>query len=243
MIIQTTPDEIFAIRQADHAAFAGFLVEHWSDHNFSADPQRETIILATSEHDNGWDKVDAKPTLNSETGFPEVFTDVTPDAALAIWDRGTKKYLDTKPFVALLITHHAYSIYEIAHKRDPIWKVFFTLFAQRRAELRNQLGLDHPAVERAYSYLRMADWFSLSYCMHHDLGAEKPEQYGGYNFKRNGTEFLFRPYPFDQRDLTYDLPVVRLRPEGYRDNRTLRTPFRKPEVQTITINPLGRLKR
>ncbi len=242
MILQHRPDGIIAIKQQDHAAFAAFLLEHWAGHNFAHDPEREAILLATREHDNGWRVWDAAPRLDEATGLPVNLTHVTPEESLAIWRRGTATFLESDPFVALLITHHGYSIHEIAHKRQPEWKDFFTEFAQLRAELRTRLGLEHPQVERAYSYLRMADWFSLMYCLHHDLGAERPEQYGGYQFRRVAEELQFKPYPFDTRRLEYRLPVYPLRPEGYPDLGALRADLITPVMQSVTIVPMGRVR-
>ncbi len=243
MILQRTPDGILAIKQEDHAAFAAFLLEHWSAHNFLHDAEREQIIFATREHDNGWEKVDAAASPDPQTGLPLEFTNITAEDAFDIWRRGTRKYIDSEPFVALLITHHAYSIYEQSHKRDPAWKAFFTEFAQQRAELRNRLGFDHPHVERAYSYLRMMDWFSLDFCRNYSLGPERSEQYAGYNYKRVGNEFLFRPYPFDSKDLSYRLPVYPLQQEGYTDEKALRAALKKPEYLDILLNPLGRREK
>ncbi|MEP7218938.1 MAG: DUF3891 family protein [Bacteroidota bacterium] len=244
MILQRTPDGVFAIKQEDHAAFAGFLLEHWSDHNFLHDEEREQIILATCQHDNGWKAFDAAPALDPATGLPLEFTQVSAEDAFDIWMSGARKYIDTDPFVALLITHHAYSIHEQSHKRDPVWKLFFTEFAQLRAELRNRLGLAHPQVERAYSYLRMMDWFSLNYCMHYDLGAEKSDTYAGYNFKRLGSEFLFRPYPFDTKEISYSLPMYPMAEGGYGNEEELKAALSAPPIQQpIILNPLGRREK
>jgi Protein of unknown function (DUF3891) len=242
MILQRTPDGIVAIRQEDHAAMAAFFLEHWSDHNFAHDPEREKIILATREHDNGWHEFDAKPRLDEATGLPADFRSMTAEETVTIWQRGTAKYLESDPFVALLITHHGYSLHEQEHKRNPAWKQFFTEFAQLRAEIRNRLGLTQPDVERAYSYLRMMDWFSLAYCMNYELGREKPEQYAGYNFRRTGAEFLFRPYPFDARGLHYKLPTYPMRPEGYASQQELAAAFKTPVIHEVTLTPLGRTR-
>lgn len=240
MILQRTPEGVIAIKQEDHAALAGFLMQHWSDHNFAHDLERKEILLATREHDNGWKEFDEQPELDERTGLPVEFTAIGTDRAFDIWRRGSRKYIDDDPFVALLITHHAYSIHEQSHKRNPEWKAFFTEFAQQRAELRIRLDLGQPEVERAYSYLRMMDWFALAYCMHYDLGAEKPEQYAGYHFKRDGNEFLIRPYPFDAKDLRFELPVYPMKDGGYEDVESLRAAFTKPEYRTVLLNPLGR---
>ncbi|HVZ38877.1 MAG TPA: DUF3891 family protein [Candidatus Kapabacteria bacterium] len=241
MILQHAPEGTIAIRQDDHAAFAAFLLEHWSNNNFTKDPQRDQIILATRHHDVGWIAFDAMPRLDPVTCLPADMTSIEPEDALTIWRRATALHLEDDPFVALLITHHAYSIHEIAHKRQPAWKAFFTEFAQLRAELRDALGLDHPAIERAYSYLRMADWFSLQFCMRRDLGAERPEHYAGYQFRRVADTLQFKPYPFDQRSLSYSLPFFRMAEGGYRDEKHLRAAFDTPEMLNITIEPMGRL--
>jgi hypothetical protein len=243
MILQRTPEGTLAIKQVDHAALAAFFLEHWSDHNFAHDPERELIILATRDHDNGWEEFDDKPVLDPETRLPLDFTNVGVEESTRIWQRGTEKYLDTEPFIALLITNHAYSIHENTHKRDPAWKGFFTEFAQQRAELRTRLGLTQPQVERAYSYLRMMDWISLAYCLRYDLGAEKPEQYSGYNIRRTGNELLLRPYPFDAKDLRFQLPVYRMRDEGYDDTPSLQAAFEQPQYLEVVLNPLGRISR
>jgi hypothetical protein len=242
MILQRTPDGIIAIKQEDHAALAAFFLEHWSDHNFAHDPERGQIILATREHDNGWGAFDADPALDETTGLPLDFRSMSPEATFEIWRRATAKYIESDPFVALLITHHGYSLHEQEHKRHPAWKAFFTEFAQLRAELRNRLGLTQPDVERAYSYVRMMDWFSLAYCMHHELGQEKPDQYAGYNYRRTGHEFLFRPYPFDAKGLRHELPIYPLRPEGYATQSELAAAFATPVMYEVLLNPLGRTR-
>ena len=90
MILQRTPESVLAIKQEDHAAFAAFLLEHWSAHNFLHDPEREQIILATREHDNGWEKVDDAAKVEPDTCLPLQFTDVTEDPAsgTVVWPNG-----------------------------------------------------------------------------------------------------------------------------------------------------------
>lgn len=240
MILEATPDGTIAILQSDHAAFAAFLLEHWSSHNFMHDPQRAEIIRAAREHDNGWIGFELVRDLDPRTRLPRPFSDVTPDEAAHVWRRGTQTHIAGDPFIALLITHHAYTIHENVHKGDPEWKGFFTEFARQRAELRDALGLDHPAIERAYSYLRMADWFSLRFCMSYDLGAETPERYAGYQFRRVDTRLLFKPYPFDARELRYELPFYRLDARGYDTMEAARAAFNTGESMTIFVEPLGK---
>jgi hypothetical protein len=243
MIIQRHPSGTVAIRQADHAAFAAFLLEHWSDHNFPKNPLRDDIILATREHDSGWREFDAAPRIDPNTHLPVNFISIEAEEAHDIWRKSAMKYLETNPFVALLITHHAYAINEVAHRRAAVWKPFFTELAQLRAELRIKLGMTQNEVESSYSFLRMADWFSLAICMSHEFGLEKPEKYGGYLSRREGDRYLFRPYPFDERELVYELPVYRMKEKGYKDTAAVRADLKKPAIQQIVLNQLERFAK
>jgi hypothetical protein len=243
MILQQHASGTLAIRQVDHAAFAAFLLEHWSDHNFPNNPQREQIILATREHDCGWQELDSNPRLDASTGMPVDFLHATPEESQGIWRRGAAEWVDRDPFVALLIVQHGYALNESSHRGSPVWKPFFTELAQLRAELRTRLGLTQNHVESAYSFLRMADWFSLACCMSTTIGMEKPEKYGGYQFRRDGERVLFRPYPFDERELSFDLPVHPLREGGYRSSSAAARAFERTDQQQITLNQLERFDK
>lgn len=241
MILQRNTNEVLAIKQVDHAAFAAFLLEHWSDHKFPQNPSRDAILTATREHDNGWIVYDNNPRLDEKTGLPVDFMSVTPEEKFEVWQRGTKRYLESDPFVAILITHHAYALHENEYKRNDAWKDFFTMLAKQRAELRTRLGITQNQVEMAYSFLRMADWFSLAYCMYPDLGREKPEKYGGYSHRRDGddgSEYQFRPFPFDDRDIEYQLPVYPLNAKGYSSHEALMADLATPEYRTVRLSVL-----
>jgi len=240
MILQKYKRQITAIRQEDHAAFAGFLLEHWLDHGFPHHPNREAIIRAAHQHDNGWHQFDATPRLDPKTKLPVDFQRITPEETFQIWMEGSQRFVESDPLVALLITHHAYALHEHISRRIGIWQEFFTNLAKRRAALRDSLGLQHNDIERLYSYLRMADIFSLQFCMNRALGAERPERYAGYNYRRDGNQFQFRPFPFTSRQLVYRLPTYPLERTGYDDPQALQAAMKKPVMEEIAILPLER---
>ncbi len=239
MIITKTRKEVIAIKQEDHAAFAGFLLERWSDHGFKHDERREAIIRATGQHDNGWKEFDAAPRIDEKTGLPVDFRKITPEEIHDIWMRGSQRFVVEEPYVAMLITHHAYSLHEHAHNnRSDIWKDFFVTLARQRAFLRDSMGLTHNDIEHGYSFLRMADWFSLKYCTEPKLGAARPAQYAGYKLVREEDEFRFRPYPFIDHDIRYELPVYVLNKKGYKSTAEAQEDLAEPEMREITLNPL-----
>ena len=239
MIITKTRKEVIAVKQEDHAAFAGFLLERWSDHGFKHDPRREVIIRATELHDNGWREFDAAPRLDSKTGLPVDFRKITPEETSEIWMRGSQRFAVEEPYLALLITHHAYALHEHAHNRAGVWNDFFVTLARQRAFLRDSLGLTHNDIEHGYSYLRMADWFSLKYFTEPKLGATRPAQYAGYKLVREDDSFLFRSYPFIEHGIRYQIPVYVLNKKGYKSEAELQEDLQEPEMREIILNPLG----
>lgn len=238
MIITKQRRQVTAVKQTDHAAFAAFILERWSDHGFRHDPVREQVIVATREHDNGWREFDDAPRIDEKTKLPVDFKNISPEETYEIWMRGSQRFMEENPYVALLITHHAYSLHEHAHNRTGIWKEFFVTLAKQRGALRDSLGMTHNDVEHGYSFLRMMDWFSLMFCSNPKLGHARPAQYAGYKVKRDEDSLLIRPYPFSERDLKYELPFYSLNPKGYDDPEALQSDLSTPSTLEITLNPL-----
>jgi hypothetical protein len=238
MIVTKTRQETIGIRQEDHAAFAAFILEQWNDHSLKHDEQRELIITAAREHDNGWREFDAAPRLDTKSRLPVDFKKITPEETYEIWMRGSQRFIDEDPYLALLITHHAYSLHEHTTNRTGIWKEFFVTLAQQRGRLRDSLGLTHNDIEHCYSYIRMADWLSLMFCCNPKLGAQRPATYAGYKVTRIDNTFRFRPYPFGGAHVRYELPVYPLEPKGYDDPKGLKKDLKKPQMREIVIMPL-----
>lgn len=240
MIVQRQRGGKLAVKQEDHAALAAFILENWAAHSFPNHPDRQRIIDATREHDLGWKTFDANPRLDAKSHLPIDYTKINPQEATAIWTEAAEKFLTSDPFVALLITHHAYTLHEATSRRDSKWKQFFIDFARRRAALRDDLGLTHNDIEHPYSFIRMADWFSLQFCLEPNLGIDKPERYAGYTVRREENTYLFRPYPFSSRQLRYSLPVYQLPPKGFETEKAVKAFFKKPTMVDIVFGPLER---
>ena len=240
MIVQRQRSNKLAVKQEDHAAFAAFILENWSAHSFPNHPSRQHIITATRQLDLGWKAFDAAPRLDPKTNLPVDYTKITPQEASTIWTTASERFMESDPFVALLITHHAYTLHEVTSRRDAKWKQFFIDFARRRAGLRDQLGLTHNEVEHPYSFVRMADWFALQFCLDPKLGAERPERYAGYSVKREVDSYLFRPYPFSSRQLSYSLPMYPLPAKGFASDKEVKAAFKKPQRVEVAFGALER---
>ena len=68
------------VTQPDHGQIAGYLAAHWGNDEFNApgyyhksddhNRLKDEVILAVSEHDNGWWEWEATPELNENDGLP-----------------------------------------------------------------------------------------------------------------------------------------------------------------------------
>ena len=110
------------VTQPDHAQVSGYLAAHWGNDDFahpgyfasSPDPERlraETIV-AIAEHDNGWWEWEASPELADIDGFPLGLAEVLKDQQEGMnrWRTGLARF-DNRPYVNLLMSHHAYWLY------------------------------------------------------------------------------------------------------------------------------------
>lgn len=239
MIVVKTRKEAIGVRHEDQAAFGAYLLEEWNDQSLKHDERREQIIVAARNHNFGWNEFDKNPRLDPKTRLPVQPKKLTPEEVYDIWIRGSRHFLGKDPYVALLLTHHAYTLHEHTQNRTGIWEEFFVKLAQQRGRLRDALGLTHNDIEHGYSYLRMSEWFSLNYLTKPKLGAERPIVYAGYKVTRQEDQLRIRPYPFVKKNLTFEMPVIVLDRKGYDSQEELQAALEvEPEMRTITINPL-----
>lgn len=121
-------EEVWLVQQPDHARLAGYLAAHWGGAGGFARPGsfapadrpaelRQEVIQAVAEHDNGWWEWEAAPPIDPADGWPLGLVDVgrqNPDESLRRWRLGVPRLAETHPYVALLISLHAYWLYAFA---------------------------------------------------------------------------------------------------------------------------------
>ncbi len=122
-------DEMWFVSQPDHAAVCGYLAAHWGNEDFAqpghyqtghcaavtestvpaAERLRAEVILANSQHDNGWWEWEADPEL-SATNLPVDLAEVRRDRQESMdrWRWGIPRLSEHHPYASLLISWHAY---------------------------------------------------------------------------------------------------------------------------------------
>ena len=127
MLKRRVDDEIRLISQPDHAAVSGYLAAHWGNREFSAaggysdchdaELVRSEVVFAIAEHDNGWWEWEADPELDPDDGLPLDLLQLTQGQGFARWRLGVPRFAEKHPYVALLISFHAYWLH--AYRVEP----------------------------------------------------------------------------------------------------------------------------
>jgi Protein of unknown function (DUF3891) len=164
------PDEegALAIGQLSHAWLSGQLARAWGNDRFPAPDPREEIALGAEQHDIGWARFDLEPRLNSETGLPRNFLELTVEEHLAIW-RDAPDLLETQSLhAALVVSLHGRSLSELRARAVPDHaeplEAHISDERARQAQLCEVLGVSDAALERTRQQMWTWDGLSLALC-------------------------------------------------------------------------------
>jgi hypothetical protein len=127
MLKSRVGDRIWLVTQPDHAAVSGYLAAHWGNQEFrrpgyytgspQADRWRAETVLAIAEHDNGWWEWEADPEIDPADALPLNLLGLSQEQGLERWRLGVPRFEERHPWVALLISYHAYWLH--AHRAEP----------------------------------------------------------------------------------------------------------------------------
>ncbi|MDW8364522.1 MAG: DUF3891 family protein [Abditibacteriales bacterium] len=117
MIRREWKGQLLLIPQTAHAQLAGKLAGQWGNDEFLSPEPRLEVILATSQHDNGWEAWERAPQLNPRTGLPYHFTEMPISEHLRIWRDSVERMRKQNAYAALLVSLHGAALY--AHGLDP----------------------------------------------------------------------------------------------------------------------------
>lgn len=82
----------------------------WGNEIFASPVPHADVVLAITEHDNGWDEWERDPEIHPETGYPLQFNELGFEAFNAIWRRGTERHRKSLPYISLMLTLHAVNL-------------------------------------------------------------------------------------------------------------------------------------
>jgi Protein of unknown function (DUF3891) len=182
MILRPHGPTRVAITQPDHAALAGRIMKAWRANDLPTSTRRDEILLAVSEHDNGWREIDAEFLLDPTTGDVLDFMTVSGDIKRGVWPRAIERLAAT-PYAAALVAHHAAHVYS-RFRSDPEWAAFFP-------EMEGIASRENVLAD--YVFLRIGDLASLTFC----TAANMQVGEFGYMVRLDGDELTITPDPFE----------------------------------------------
>lgn len=191
MIVRPANGDLWLITQPDHAGVSAVLMTAWQADGFPRSADRETVLLATREHDNGWTEPDAAPTVNPATKQPFDFLTAPVEIRQSVWPRGIRRLAGRQPFAAALVAEHALTVYG-RYRQDPAWAGFLGSLRASRAEMLAGSGRSEAELSQAYRFVFLGDLISLVWCN----GWTGPQRGEGYTVRSEGARVIIEPDPF-----------------------------------------------
>ena len=122
MISREDKNKLLLVTQPHHAELAAQLAAHWGNNLFSRPEPLEPMILAASEHDNGWREWDNRPRIDTDKGVPYTFATLSyVDHAKLYW-RGILRSVEDDPYEGLIVCMHGVGLYKQRYGTDPSMK-------------------------------------------------------------------------------------------------------------------------
>lgn len=221
MIVRDEGSSVVLITQPDHAQLAEVIVAAMRTEPILLGSDRESICLATREHDNGWAEVDAEPTIDPTTGYPCDFIAGPAAVKHELWPRGITRVAHMDPRAGALVAQHAMTVYGY-RRNEPAWTAFFDTVTSLRNALLQRIDILSEAslltFENQYRAVRLGDSFSLQFCS----GWTDAHETLGYRAVVDGSTLLISPDPFGGTDVPLRVIGRRIPKRRYHDDADLR---------------------
>jgi len=113
MIVREMPNgQLLCLNQTTHALMAEQFVRHWGNTDFARPTPYAEMMLAVSQHDNGWYDWELQPRLCAN-GYPMDFLkDDEPLAKLDLWRLSVSRVYAQHPYAAIPVGRHAAWLYQ-----------------------------------------------------------------------------------------------------------------------------------
>jgi hypothetical protein len=197
MIVRPAGSSVHLITQPDHAHLAARIIEHAV--TLTAHPRRDAILLAVTEHDNGWMEEDEAPIVNRATGHVADFVNAPLAVRYRVWPRAVQR-LASHPWTAALVAEHAVVVYD-RFRVEEGWGPFFSGMEAARDRMIAASGLTPTELLSDYVYLRLADLISLMFCM----AVSQPQQFRDWSVQISGDRASITPDPFGGKTIPIEI--------------------------------------
>src|SRR5712671_1888907 len=112
MIIQERGDHLILIRQTDHAVLSGYFARELGNEKFARSEPEESVRLAATEHDNGWNEWELQPHIDPVTFLPFTFMSLPTQQHMDLYQRGIERVVKVDRYAGLLVSMHCAGLYD-----------------------------------------------------------------------------------------------------------------------------------
>jgi hypothetical protein len=225
VIVRHAGDTLQLITQPDHARLAGTIMQHiiaLAEH-----PRRDSILLAITEHDNGWAEPDAAPLIDPATGVPLDFISAPIAVRQGVWPRGIAR-LAHDPWASALVAQHAIAIFD-RYRSDSAWTQFFTVVESARQTMLGASGFSREELQADYRFLGFGDLISLTFCN----GWSDAQQFDAWSVRLSGSRVVVLPDLFNGRSIPIAIAAKAIRRRAFRSDADLRDELAAAPVATL----------
>lgn len=210
MIIRETEDAFVMTTQDDHGRFSGDVARGFRRELFMDESVLEEVLLAITEHDRAWLRMDDTPIWNDESRTPYTFIDYPVQPKMLMYTKGVDEIEAMSPYAGYLCSLHFASFMKNATEAPLV--EFYHSETERQKRLREQFSLpDEDVVNRQFGLLQLCDDISL-YVNMNAPGVPKDQEHPwfkeGFDMSIDGEkvmaswasehEIRLRPFLFEQ---------------------------------------------
>ena len=187
------------------------MMDAWKVTELSEPSRRASVLHAIEAHDDGWRELDEAPIVGASGQIADFITAPAP-LRRSVWPRSVAR-LAGDPWAAALVAQHALEIYAPAYRQDPEWRPFFDEMTRCAGTWLAASGLSLNCWKRDYSFVRIADLLSLTFCN------EWTEERTGYGHAMSweAPALVVRPDPFAGATVPISISARELPNRPYRD--------------------------
>ncbi|MBI3264819.1 MAG: DUF3891 family protein [Acidobacteria bacterium] len=227
MIVRRDDRELVLVTQPEHAALSGRVIDAWRADDLPTRRTRDTILLATREHDNGWIEIDREPMLDEGSGLPFDFVSLPDAVKQPIWPRATARIGARSPLAGALVAQHALTVLA-RHRADPSWNGFFATLERERGRL-SEGGITQESLDDQYRFVYLGDLVSLVFC---NGWSDAFDAYG-YRLVLRGSALEIAPDPFEGQRVPMRVSARRIPAIRYRSQAELAAAFARAEPAVL----------
>jgi hypothetical protein len=242
MIVRDGGSDWQVVLQTDHADLSADMARGWG----GLDKAKESVILATERHDDGWAVWEQAPVVEAGTGRPVNFLDVHISAHLAFYRACIAAVTEQDLYAGLLVSMHGAGIYRQRYGSDPNLKLtreqeaveaIDAFVAEQEASHPSRmeaLGIDEEERWENYHHLQMFDRLSLYFCMR-DVERGESATIGEYQIEPVAPRVVtMKPFPFNADPARFWLRR-RMLPKGDRRGSAFAQGFFAIEPESVEI--------